>query len=333
MPLVYIILLNWNGWSDTLRCLESIFRQDYQNYRVIVCDNDSNDDSLARIEAWTRGEEFASHQLNDPLLSYSYPPVPKPIPYLQLDHGTPADTATKLLLLPTGDNLGFAGGNNVGIRYALARGADYVWLVNNDTVVDPQALQHMVALANDENIGMVGSMVLRYHQPDLIQAVGGGRVWPWGWCELLGEDEQDTKGWPNSVDLDFIVGSSLLVRRGLLERLGLMAEDYFLYWEDTDWGVRAKRQGWRLGCATAARVWHREGGTVGYKSPIQDYYAIRNALWFVRRHHPGYLFLAFCFHGYRSLLPKLVRGQWQRLGLALRGVVDFGRGRTGKLPT
>lgn len=312
MPKVYLILLNWNGWSDTVRCLESIFHQTYPNYRVIVCDNASQDGSPDHIRAWAEGQRIAYQVCTLDRSSIDLP----------------------LLLINTGANLGFAGGNNIGIQFALAQGADYVWLLNNDAIVEPEALTHMVTLAEQNTtLGMVGSPILRYHQPDQLQCLAGGRIQlPWGWTVQVGADLRVATIPQVPVALDFISGCSVLVRRQLITAVGMMDDRYFLYWEDVDWSVRAHRAGWELGYASEARIWHREGSTIGRGSPLQDYYAVRNGLLFMRIHYPHLLGFALLYQVFRTLLPKLVRGQFQRLGMALRGYGDFVRGRTGPYP-
>lgn len=124
---VYVIILNWNGWEDTIECLESVFRNIYPSYTVIVCDNGSHDGSLERIKLWAEGKLDVLVPSHNPLRPLSYPPVIKPIPYIEYyredaEKGGINDGKIPLVLIQTGGNLGFAGGNNVGLRYILARG-------------------------------------------------------------------------------------------------------------------------------------------------------------------------------------------------------------------
>src|ERR1700744_2007884 len=177
MPKVYIIILNWNGWRDTIECLESVFRLDYLNYRVIVCDNASADESIAYIAAWAEGE-LAAGCANRALQYLSTPPCPKPIPSLRVgpkDNISLASCSERLILVQADTNLGFAGGNNIGLRLALAAGdLDYVWLLNNDTVVDPSALTRMVERMEPRpDAGICGSTLRYYDRPQIVQALGG----------------------------------------------------------------------------------------------------------------------------------------------------------------
>src|ERR1035438_3867545 len=140
-----IIILNWNGWKDTIECLESVFRLDYPDFRVIVCDNNSHNDSLDKIKAWADGRLPAS-QSNPELAYLTSPAVPKPIPYRELNREESESGGAfydaRLVLIQNGLNLGFAGGTNVGLRYALGdKSCGFFWMLNNDTVVDSGALR------------------------------------------------------------------------------------------------------------------------------------------------------------------------------------------------
>ena len=180
-PQVYIVLLNWNGWQDTIECLESVFRLNYPHFTVIVCDNASSDGSMKKIEGWANGFIAASCDSAD-LARLTVPPITKPLDFdCILSSGEAAksrSSSSRLLLIQTGANLGFAGGNNVGIRYALARGdCDYVWLLNNDTVVEPDSLSSMVRMAEaDPKLGICGSQLRSYATPMKFKPWGGGGI-------------------------------------------------------------------------------------------------------------------------------------------------------------
>jgi GT2 family glycosyltransferase len=329
-PKVYVLILNWNGWEDTIECLESVFRQNYQNYRVIVCDNASENDSLNFIRRWAAGEIEAYVAADHPLRRISFPPVPKPIPVGEPDcaeagtHG--GDRDAQLVLIQTGANRGFAGGNNVGLRYVLSQGdAAYVWLLNNDTVVDPDALAASVATAeSDGRVAMVGAKLLHYDRPAVIQAVAGGRIVPWqGMIRLLGRDELDAGQWDDPVTLDYITGASLLAKISAVRSIGLLDEQYFMYAEELDWSLRARRANWQLAYSPGSLIWHKEGKSVGYRSPLHDFYAVRSALFWVKKFYPHLLPTAFMYSLYRGLLPKVVRFQPARLAAVLRAYRSF----------
>ena len=333
-PRVYVLLLNWKGWADTIECLESVFRQRYENYRVIVCDNASPDDSVERIRAWAHGRQTVSVAEAQPLRRLSLPPVPKPIALAEFERdeawqGGDAHSDPPLALIQTGGNLGFAGGNNVGIRYALARGdADYVWLLNNDTVVHPDALALMVERAEaDGRVGMVGAKLLYYDDPARVQAIAGGVLTRWkGMASHIGAGTADSERWGSPLELDVILGACLLVRREVIGEIGLLDEAYFMYSEELDWCWRARTRGWKLLYAPGSIVWHKVGRSVGQRSPLQEYHAARGTLLFMRKHFPRLLPAAFVYGLYRMLLPKLLRLQPARAKAVLRAYRDSLRG-------
>ena len=177
-PKVHIIVLNWNGWRDTIECLESLFHQDYPDYTVVVCDNGSSDHSLQKIAEWANAQ-IPAESTNPQLSHLLLPPHKTPIPYHELTReeaeSSSASGRLPLILIQNGANVGFAAGNNVGLRYALADpNCQYCWILNNDTVVEPNALSAMVRLMQQmPEVGLCGSLNLDYYDPDLVQAQGG----------------------------------------------------------------------------------------------------------------------------------------------------------------
>jgi len=268
MKKVYIIILNWHGWQDTIECLESVFRLDYPEFRTVVCDNDSQDGSLEKIKAWAEGKIPANVATDNPLRHLTFPPVAKPITYEEYDRHQAetgsGDSSASMVLIRTGANLGFAGGNNAGIRYALARGDfDYVWLLNNDTVVKPDALAQMVRrMAEKPNAGMCGALIPFYNKPEIIWAAGGGTLNKW-----LIKSASIDYGQPVSKvspqeeiepRMDYLAGASMLVSADFIRSVGLMSEEYFLYYEEPDWYMRGKRR-FSLAYADKAIVYHKVG--------------------------------------------------------------------------
>lgn len=285
---VFIVVLNWNGWQDTRACLESLEHLTYDNYEVVVIDNASRDGSEQKIR----------------------------------------EAHPDLTLVQSGGNLGFAGGNNVGIKHALLHNAEFIWLLNNDTVVESDALSQLVKRAQTEpKVDMCGSTLIYYHDRDMVQAYGGGTYNKWlGLTQKLGHgrlrsEPVDVAGVERK--LDYIEASSLLVSRHFLDTVGLMDEGYFLYYEEIDWVMRASGK-LRLGYARDSVVYHKEGASTGgsdyavkQKSWTADYYSIRNRILITRRFFPRALFTV-----YLSLtgviFNRLRRRQWKRLGMILR---------------
>jgi len=329
----YIILLNWNGWGDTIECLESLFRLHEPRTRVIVCDNSSTDNSLQRIKAWAEGRLNVFSYRNSGLKDLTFPPCRKPVKYHEYDRdeaekGGKMEVDADLLLIQTGDNLGFAGGNNVGLRYVLARDDfDYVWLVNNDTVVAPNALIHMKKrMLEDPRSGMCGSTLLHYDEPDRVQAYGGGYYWKWiglPWHQGRLRKASDYRNrsrvekWSN-----YIVGASMLVSKEFLLDVGLMCEDYFLYFEELDWALRAKSR-FNLVYAPESIVYHKVGASIGTsgsitkKSTICEYYSTRNRIFFTHKFFPEALVTVYCIL-FAAVVSRIILGRFDRAKMLLR---------------
>lgn len=333
-PPVWVLLINWNTWKDTIECLESLLRQDYENYRIVLCDNGSTDGSMEKIVAWANGTLVEPLSPPDDLRALVDPPVPKPVPHVVLSrqaaeggaHDDAANTAP-LIIVDIGQNIGFSGGTNVALAYAMAqRRGGYAWLVNNDMVVATDALSRLVRMAeSDHTIGALGGGILEYKLPDVIQIAGGGYASLWTGFPAATKSSGKKQGAPGTVvdDLDFIAYGCMLVPLSVIQRVGPLSERYFLYCEDIDHSMRIRRAGLRLDYDPDALVWHKGGASVGYRSARHDFYIARNTLLVVAMFAPMRLPVAILYSLYRCVLPKLVRGQWNRLVAVLRGYASF----------
>ncbi|HEY4215968.1 MAG TPA: glycosyltransferase family 2 protein [Gemmatimonadaceae bacterium] len=329
-PLVDIVVLNYNGWRDTIECLESVFRQEYASFRVILCDNGSIDESRERLEQWASGAYVHEPRTNGPLRPLISPPVAKPIPYAVCDRaraeqGGDRESSARLVIIHTGANLGFTGGNNVGMRYSLVRNeAKYLLLLNNDTVVAPNALTELVAAAErDAGIGAVGGTMLDYRETELVQAAAGGTFAAWHGMVRASQEGARRGSTVADVALDFVSGGCLLAPLAVVRAVGLLDERFFIYGEDQDFSLRIRRAGYKLAYCPAAELWHLGGGTTVAGSPFNDYHNVRSALHFVAKHYPYLLPTAAAYSIYRCVLPKIARRQWPRLRATGRGYRDF----------
>jgi GT2 family glycosyltransferase len=269
---VAVVLLNWNGWKDTCACIDSLLAQHYDNYSIVVVDNQSADDSEERIQRHIQAVQSTPDNV-------------------------PVGLHKQILYIQAGENGGFAKGNNKGIQAALNYGADMVWVLNNDTEVDGEALAKAVTcLQADSKTGMCGSVLVYFDDRSRIQAVGGVEFFiRRARGEQIGEGLNPTSADLNAVasqhELTYIAGAALLVKAELLCDVGLMSEDYFLYFEEIDWCSRAVSKGWKLVTATDSFVFHKEGASIGTasrtrRSPLSQYYLSRNLIHFYRRFHP-----------------------------------------------
>lgn len=296
-PLVHIILVNWNGYDDTVECVASCLQLDYAAYKTVIVDNGSGDGSGERLRSLYDGE-------------------------------------ARVEVVLAGENLGFAGGNNLGIRRALDAGADYVWLLNNDTVVAPDALAALVSAALEHpEAGMIGSKVYYFDRPTTLW-FAGGVIKPNrdGTTYHRGLEEQDTGQYDTSEYVDYVTGASLLASASLVREIGLMSEEYFLYWEEVDWCDRAAAAGHRSLYVPASRVWHKVGASLGKEnSPAQTRYDARNRLIFYRNNRPKDLPRVLLWLNRQIITLTLVRGRPRHSAVLLRGEIDFFSGRRGRI--
>ena len=294
--LVSTVILNWNGLADTVECIRSCQQLAYPHNTLLVVDNGSTDGSVAGL-----------HEL--------FP---------------------DLKIIETGANLGYAGGNNVGIETALAHGAEFIWLLNNDTTVDPAALGELVAaLQARPKAGIAGSKILYSSQPDVLWFAGGEVSARWGYARHRGLNETDIGQYENVGPCDFITGCSLLIRSNVVTQIGLMREDYFLYWEDVDWNVRAAAAGWESLFVPTSRVRHKVSGSskdaAGRMNAKPCRYEMRNRILFHKRHRPwwlGMVLLGACRYAWKQFVYE----REPRLGIAaIRGAIDGLLNRTGPI--
>jgi GT2 family glycosyltransferase len=341
---IYILILTYNNWRDTIECLESVVGNSYPVYQVVCVDNASTDGSEQKIKEWADGSRTVSSKI----LQFSR--ANKPISYITYDKtsaekGGDPEREKKILLevgayplvyIRVDTNLGYGGGNNVGMRYILKK-ADgiYIWILNNDTVVDKNAISKLVSYVEKaKRIGMAGSKLLYYDKPDILQAAGGGEISPWvGNARLIGNNEQDSGKWDRPLQLDYICGASLFIKREVLEDIGLLDEQYFLYWEDVDWGMEARRKHYSLMYCPESKVWHKEGGTTGGSTQLADYYWVRNGLLFIKKFYPVLLpFIPFSYF-MKYTIVRVIEKQPLHFGSFLSGIGDFLMGKKGKRMT
>lgn len=253
-PKIAVIILNWNGKKDTLQCLESLQNVQYSNYEIIVVDNGSKDNSVEAIQ----------HQFS------------------------------AVTVIENGINLGFAGGNNPGISYAVfQRKADYVFLLNNDTIVDPQIFNRLICASKTyPEAGIFGAKIYFFDMPTKIWYAGS--IWNSRVGRFAHEginQMEDNLSWSQVKEVPYACGCALLIRANVIEEIGLLDSQYFLMWEETDWCFRAKRAGYRCLFVPDALVWHKVSSSFGKTSQqlagvsyLWTYFYERNRLLWLERH-------------------------------------------------
>jgi GT2 family glycosyltransferase len=222
-----------------------------------------------------------------------------------------------------GDNLGFAVANNYAIRYAINEGADFLWLLNNDTVVDTEALNALITEAvSDRRVGMVGSKIKWYYQPDTIGNAGGAiststaRTW------LVGAGEADVGQWDMPRDVDWVSGCSMLASKELVEDVGLLDRRFFLFFEETDWAIRARQKGWRVRYQPKSTVWHKVSSSVKRDSPNMVFHFARSSVLFAKKHASSRFLLSLGMTAVFWVLRPLLRGSLAAASAGVRGLIS-----------
>lgn len=294
-PLVYAFTLNWNRREDTLACLVSLAALDYPHKRLLLVDNGSTDGTVAAVIARFPNVEVIANERN----------------------------------------LGFAAGANVGLRHALAQGADYIFFINNDAVADPQLLNHLLAAAAPQ-VGMVAPKIYYADDPRRIWSVGGMRH------PLTGEQTGDARNtvdegqWQDVAERDFLVGCAILFSRAFLETVGLYDERFFMYYEDADLSLRARDAGFHLLLSPHGHVWHKVAGSSGGgDSPNERYWMARSSVLFFHKHIHGWQWLIVVPYRTASALKTVSRLLLRRRHDSARayvrglrdGLSDLRRGR------
>jgi GT2 family glycosyltransferase len=247
-PKVSVITVNWNNFNDSAECLESLRKATYPNFEVILVDNGSAGDDVSLLK-----QRFGD----------------------------------SIRLIFNEKNSGFAGGCNIGIRDALARGADYVVLLNNDTVVAPDFLEGLVSVAEgDKKVGVAGGKVFCYELPELIWFAGGIINYRTGRTPIKGSGEADKGQFDEIAKVDWISGCFMFVSRDVFQSAGLLDERFFFGWEDVDFCVRAARKGFKVLFVPESRIWHKGFG-VNKRDRLMGmpvYYATRGQFLFMDKH-------------------------------------------------
>ena len=295
LPRVSIIILNWNGWKDTVECLESLYRINYPSYDVIVIDNGSKDGSVQKIKEYALGKIQVSSKFFD------YTSRNKPIRIFEIGEEDAkrgrfqkpfyekTDPERRMILIRNRDNYGFAGGNNVGIKFALSSlNPEYILLLNNDTVVHPDFLMELVQIAEiDKRIGVVGPKILYYKNPKTINSVGARVNWIFGSSENIGEGAEDHGQYDLVGERNAILGACMLIRKTSLFDAKLFDENFFILLEETDLCIRIKTHKYRVMYTPSAKVYHKGEQSRKKMSSRSLYYSYRNRILFIKNHFTG----------------------------------------------
>lgn len=294
VPLVVTVILNTNRKADTLEALGSLANGDYPNQKVIVLDNASTDGSVDAIQT-------------------AYPDV---------------------CLIQLEQNLGYAGNNNVGIESALRQGADWVFVLNEDTILSPDCVRTLVD-AGEQNpkIGIVGPMVYHHDEPKIIQSAGGMMDRHWRAFHLA-QNELDQGVYSEPHTVEWISGCAIMVRRDVIEQVGPLDRRFFYYWEETEWCVRARTFGWSVMHVPRAKLWHKGVQRNYQPSESITYYSTRNRFLMLAKHKaPLRAWVVAWGQTLRTLVSWTIKPKWRDMrphrDAMWQGTLDFLRRRWG----
>ncbi len=292
---VFIIIINFGTPEHTIECLESILQNQHTHFQVVLVDVSDINDSVRIITNWIEKK-------ND----------------------------DRFIFLQEKENKGFASANNIGIKYSLEQNdCDFLWILNNDTIIGGKSLSALIKChTNKENSGFIGSKILDYENRDVIQNLGGTfNKWT-GYSVLIGMGEKDDGQFENkSINPDYVIGASMFCHADLVQEIGLMPEDYFLYYEDIDWCITAQKAGFINSTCTKSLLYHKQGISTGTKLLSKDDH-LRNKkhlylsyLKFYKRHYKWHLPIAY-FILFKQIAGRIFHREYKESKIILE--VIFG---------
>ncbi|MDX1535493.1 MAG: glycosyltransferase family 2 protein [Candidatus Spechtbacterales bacterium] len=308
-PSIFVIVLNWNNSTDTVECLKSFQKVQYDNYKIIVVDNNSEDNSVAEIRNFIESHE------------------------------------AEILLIENNENSGFAGGNNVGIKHALESGADYVMVLNNDTTVDNSILRDLVNIAvENSNAGIITPAIYFSDNKDKLW-FGGESGLNWIRMEHAIYSSLENKALPVGITdkrVNFLTGACMFIKEEVLRKIKGFDERFFLYFEDADFSLRTVNEGYDLLWTPKAKIWHKISSTTLPQagSAIMNYYNVRNIMLLAKKHGPWwvrYFYMhIWAYYKFTKQLIKFAFPNKYNIDLAraiMQGIQDYYRGKFGKYVT
>ena len=290
--MIAIILVNWKNYDDTKDCLKSLYLSNNTSLSIIVIDNESKEKSASKLKK-------------------SFP---------------------QITILPQKTNLGFTGANNIGIKYGLTLGADYIMLLNNDTIVPKNFITPLLTtLRSNRQIAAV--------QPKIMFADNSNKIWSGGGIyyrliastTTIGYDKLDTEKYNKPRYLDWLTGCCILIKAEIISEVGLLNNRFFAYYEDVDWSLRIRKLGYLLAYNPSIPIYHKAGASSktknksadGFLSPFVHFLNIRNHIFLIRLHSKGF----HAINAHIFLLLKIIsyslyfifKGRKKKLKMLLQG--------------
>lgn len=296
-PLVYIIILNWNSYNDTMECIDSIRKSSYQNYELLIVDNSSTDNSYAILKRQFSNIKIIKNKINS----------------------------------------GYAGGNNRGIKYAINKKAEYIFIINPDSIISETCINELVnKMSEDNSIGMASPKIYYYDKSNIIWYAGSNIDWKRGLTPHIGCNEKDLGQYDLNTYTDRVSGCAVMIKAEILNRTGLFDERYFLYFEETDLSLRFRHYGYKMAYVATAKCWHKISKTTGgYYGSIYQYYMTRNNLLFMKIHCKkkfNEFFVHSIIRSIISILKILKNSKLNKFSIIksiLNGYKDFFQGNYG----
>lgn len=253
-PKVYIVVLNYNSFEDTKECIRSLDKIYYKNYNIVIVDNCSSDGSYEKL----------------------------------------INIFSDYTIIRTDKNLGYAYGNNAGIKFGLDNGADYICILNSDVIVEKDFLDKLVSkIEENDKIGIAGSCICDYHEKDIVQSMGANINLYFAAARRKFKGENYFSIDSSDVDADYVEGACLLIKRDVFKSIGFIPENYFLFFEETEFCLKARKAGYKVMCIYASRVYHKGSSTISKFSNLSYSYLNRNRVIFVRRNSKWYQKIIF----------------------------------------
>lgn len=329
---VYIVLLSYNGSLDTMECLESVLKSNYENFQILVIDNSETQFPLDSLKKWALGKFTLKETAFEDLV---FPLEQKPIHFrITTEDGfLDSELDEKIIFVKANNNNGFAAGNNIALKYISKFGSkeDYIWLLNNDTVIEKNALSEIVLrikeFENKSNKLIFGTPLLEYYNPTIIQSIGGIYNNITGMTSHFGEGKTiegcKYKFKESNNTIDYPIGASMLIKTPFLKKVGLLSEDYFLFYEELDWAYRAKAIGGGIRIIDCFGVYHKQGNSTKTKkkekkSEFIDILSLKNRIVFAQKFNKKNINLVYVsiltltvgkrfLQGNFKIIPKIIQ--------------------------
>lgn len=332
-----IVLLNYLGWKDTLACVDSLLKSERPWFRLVICDNASPDDSLARLRSGLLERLDAIEALQQRWWPENTHTTSLLITkWSEIKHDLAAQPSAFITVIDNESNGGFAKGNNtaLGLLECDER-VTHFWLLNNDTEVLPTTVGEIQkSTIGRPDVDLWGATVLYYHSPEQVQALGGGSM-NWltaesrhigAFTSISGVNDSSVQVENVEQQMDYVLGASMLATRRWVKTVGLLSEDYFLFYEEADWALRGKRAGLKTGYAPNVRLLHKEGASIGTApsggSPFSIYHLTRSRLIFSRIYLPRTHIPIIGLNVLYKSLKHILKGEYKQGRAGVSGALD-----------